>query len=99
MLDFEPGATNFSTYCRISGPIGETEPARARPKPSRMDFFPNAKTPSGMSRYFVFAMNSETYFVRPGTFGNWRAPSCGGRAGADAANIPNELPKNSRRVR
>src|SRR5438094_8951846 len=69
MLDFEPGATNFSTYWRISGPIGETEPARARPKPSRMDFLPNANTSSGMSRYFVLAMNSETYFVSPGTFG------------------------------
>src|SRR5207245_4874362 len=39
-------------------------------------------------------MNSETYFVSPGTFGNGWPPSCGS---ADAASIPNELAKNSRR--
>src|SRR5436309_14803268 len=98
MLDFEPGATNFSTYWRISGPIGETEPARARPKPSRMDFRPNASTSSGMSWYFVLTMKSQTYFVSPGTFGNLRAPSWAGSLGpADAATIPSEPAKNSRR--
>src|SRR5436190_11612035 len=46
-------------------------------------------------------MNSQTYFVSPGTFGNRRAPSCGGWTGwagsADAAAMPSELTKNSRR--
>src|ERR1700719_2267526 len=56
-------------YCRTRGAITDAEPASARPKPSRMDFRPNSKTSLGISPYFVFTINSETYFVRPGALG------------------------------
>src|SRR5205085_7519067 len=47
------------------GPDSASEPARARPNPSRIDFFPRARTSDGMFSYFVFSTNCATYFVRP----------------------------------
>src|SRR5690242_4997835 len=52
-------------YLRLMGPDSATEPARARPKPSRIDFFPRTRTSGGMSSYFVFRTNCPMYFVRP----------------------------------
>src|SRR5712691_8366315 len=48
----------------------DAEPASARPKPSKMDFLPKSSTSAGMSSYFVLTINSATYLVRPGAFGN-----------------------------
>src|ERR1700732_4345047 len=52
------------------GAMVDPEPASARPKPSRMDFLPRSSTPAGISSYFVLTMNSATYLVSPGAFGN-----------------------------
>jgi hypothetical protein len=52
------------------GPVTETDPASASPKPSRIVFFPSSITFAGISSYFVFTMNSVTYFVSPDDFGN-----------------------------
>ena len=57
-------------YCRMRGPAVDADPARARPKPSKIVFLPRAITFSGMSSYFVFTINSETYFVSPGALAN-----------------------------
>src|SRR5690242_5630976 len=70
-LDFaSDDDANELKYRRTNGPISETEPASAKPKPSRMDFRPSASTSAGISSYLVLTMNSATYFVRPGAAGN-----------------------------
>src|SRR5215467_9913597 len=61
---------NDCTYFCTSGPIADTEPASARPKPSRIDFLPSSITSAGMSSYFVPTMNSATDLVSPGDLGN-----------------------------
>src|SRR6266850_1501286 len=61
---------SVSIYCRMRGPITEADPASDNPNPSSIVFFPSATTFSGMSSYFAFTINSETYLVRPGVFGN-----------------------------
>src|ERR1700730_14572538 len=63
----------------------EPDPARASPKPSRMDFLPSSSTSAGMSSYFVLTMNSATYLVSPGAFGN----SAAGRGEACTRPRPN----------
>src|ERR1700722_2520727 len=90
-------------YCRTRGAITDAEPASARPKPSRMDFRPNSKTSLGISPYFVFTINSETYFVRPGALG--KAALSGARGDAASRSFPaanaaaaSELLTNSRRI-
>src|SRR6266446_5919166 len=65
----------------------EPEPASARPNPSRMDFLPKSSTSAGMSSYFVLTMNSATYLVSPGAFGN----SAGGPGEAYARPRPNAI--------
>ena len=55
---------------RTSGPISEAEPASAKPKPSSMRLLAKIEHVGGMSSYFVFTINSETYLVRPGALGN-----------------------------
>src|SRR5437868_5957301 len=62
-------------YLRLIGPDSAREPARAKPKPSRIDFFPSATTPDGMSSYFVFRTNCATYFVRPVVSGKGFCPA------------------------
>src|SRR5579863_2122630 len=57
-------------YCRMRGPAVEADPARARPKPSRIVFLPSSTTCAGTSSYLVWTMNSETYLVRPGALAN-----------------------------
>src|SRR5580692_479990 len=53
------------TYWRLIGPDCATEPASARPNPSRMDFLPMAKTSAGISSKRVLRTKSTTYWVRP----------------------------------
>src|SRR5581483_1288068 len=90
------------------GPLTETEPASAKPKPSRMVFLPSSITFTGIFSYFVFTIKSLTYFVRPGDFGN-TADSHGGtaaeagasnseRAGKAAAAASKLFLKNWRRI-
>src|SRR6185437_12524561 len=81
-----PGARpSDSMYLRTIGPLSETDPASARPKPSRMVFLPSSITLAGMSSYFVLTTNSATYFVRPGDLGNSVASQdAGGAAGVDS---------------
>src|ERR1700739_641584 len=80
-----------SMYCRMRGPAVEADPASARPKPSRMVFFPSSMTCSGTSSYVVCTMNSETYLVSPGALGNSStglAAAAPGPAGLAAAAAP-----------
>src|SRR5258705_9437936 len=70
MLDFTSRKPSDCTYWRTSGAIVEPEPASANPKPSRMDFLPRSITSAGISSYLVLTMNSATYLVSPGAFGN-----------------------------
>src|SRR5882672_6289689 len=67
MLAFPLAHPSVSIYCRMRGPITEADPASDNPNPSRIVFFPSATTFSGMSSYFAFTINSETYLVRPGS--------------------------------
>src|SRR5580693_3513555 len=69
-LELPPHGPSDSMYCRMRGPAVEADPASARPNPSRIVFLPRAITFSGMSSYFVFTINSETYLVSPGALGN-----------------------------
>src|SRR5712692_6396423 len=69
-LAFTSPSPSDCTYSRTSGPMTEAEPASAKPKPSKMDFLPKSSTSAGMSAYFVLTMNSATYLVSPGAFGN-----------------------------
>src|SRR5437879_4502679 len=70
MLAFPLEHPSVSIYCRMRGPMTEADPASDNPNPSRIVFFPMARTFSGMSSYFAFTINSETYLVSPGVFGN-----------------------------
>ena len=70
MLEFPPQGPSDSMYCRMIGPAVEADPASARPNPSKIVFLPRAITFSGMSSYFVFTINSETYLVSPGALAN-----------------------------
>jgi hypothetical protein len=47
-------------YFLSGGASVETDPASARPSPSRIDFLPSATTSEGISSYRVFTMKSET---------------------------------------
>src|SRR5262245_66643090 len=80
MLQLPPFEPRDSIYWRIRGPEVAADPASARPNPSKIVFLPRRITFSGMSWYFVFTMNSETYLVRPGAF----ASSCEGAGKASA---------------
>src|SRR6202030_4227680 len=88
------------TYWRTSGPMTERDPASANPKPSRMDFLPSSSTSAGISSYFVLTMNSATYLVSPGAFGNSAAGAGDAyrRPGPSArADIAKEFLNKSRR--
>src|SRR2546426_11366652 len=58
-----------STYARQIVPVCARDPASARPNPSRIDFFPSSMTSSGISSYFVEAINFPTYSVKVGALG------------------------------
>src|SRR4029077_145539 len=64
------GRPRLAAYSRNSFPFSARAPAKASPKPARMDFFPRSLTPAGRSGNFVFRTNSTTYFVSPGVCGN-----------------------------
>src|ERR1700692_2166496 len=66
MLAFPLQIPSDSTYFLTSDDASEIDPASASPKPSRIDFLPSAKSSSGISSYFVFTINSETYCVTRG---------------------------------
>src|SRR6202011_5487302 len=83
-----------------SGAMTEPDPASANPKPSKMDFLPKSSTSAGMSSYLVLTMNSATYLVSPGAFGNSAAGPgdayCRPRLSANA-DIAREFLNKSRR--
>src|SRR6266481_7710025 len=58
-----------STYLREMEPLSAREPARANPRPSRIDFLPSSITCSGISSYVVVVTNRPTYSVRPFVLG------------------------------
>src|SRR5690348_6222229 len=104
-----PLAPRPCRYWRTRGAMTEAEPARAKPKPSRMDLRPNSITSAGMSAYFVFTMNSETYLVSPGALGKGAlsaaARGAAGRGAAASPSLPTasaaiakELLMKSRRI-
>ncbi len=64
-----PFAPTPARYFWVRWPLSATEPERARPMPSRIDFLPTAMTSFGRSFALVFTMNSATARVRPGTSG------------------------------
>src|SRR5260370_8228886 len=64
------GRPRLAAYSRNSFPFSARAPAKASPKPSRMDFLPSSITSAGRSENFVFRTNSTTYFVSPGICGN-----------------------------
>src|SRR6185503_17899374 len=80
-LAFAGAVPSDCTYWRASGAIADTEPANARPNPSRIDFLPSSMTSGGMSLYLVPTMNSATDFVRPGALGNSAAGPGAARTG------------------
>ena len=63
---FASAAPSDRRYFSTRGRIVDTEPASARPKPSRIDFLPRSTTSAGMSSYLVWAMKAATERVRPG---------------------------------
>src|ERR1700676_452 len=93
-VEFPPQGPSDSIYFGMTGPAVEAEPASARPNPSRIVFLPRAITLSGMSSYFVFTINSETYLVRPGAFGN----SSAGFGKASARSLPSARPASASEV-
>src|SRR5258708_32272948 len=74
-----------STYLREIEPLSPREPARANPRPSRIDFLPRSITCSGISSYDVVLTNLTTYAVRPGGVGE-AAASAGPARYADSEN-------------
>src|SRR5712691_9992765 len=96
-----PENPRLCTYCRTIGPMTDADPASDSPNPSRIDFLPSANTSSGISAYFELTMNSHTYLVSPGAFGN--SPAGLGEAATSpppTANADNarEFLKKSRRI-
>src|SRR5262249_55044742 len=82
------------TYARLSRPVSATEPERASPSPSRIDFLPRSITSSGISRNVVLIMKAATSWVMPSGFGG--APAALLRA--KSARIPAALPASCLRV-
>src|ERR1700680_1482393 len=99
-LEFPPQGPSDSIYCRMGGPAVEADPASASPNPSKIVFLPRAITFSGMSSYFTFTINSETYLVSPGAFGNFSAgiDKASGRSprSANPARASDDLQKSRR---
>src|ERR1700693_2102210 len=60
----------FCKYFRTSVPLSATDPASARPNPSKIDFLPSSRTSSGICAGVVLTTNSATYLVTPSAFGN-----------------------------
>src|SRR4029077_5494785 len=101
MLELPPQGPSDSMYCRMRGPAVEADPASARPNPSKIVFLPRTITFSGMSSYFVFTINSQTYLVSPGALGNSSAGMANAPAGSPLSANPasaNDVLQKSRRI-
>src|ERR1700737_1412842 len=93
-----------SIYFREIGPLSAREPAKASPKPSRMDFLPSSMTSAGILSYLVCRTNCPTYCVNPGAFGKSTAgttpvppePFASARAPSEgaASNVAPSSPKD-----
>src|ERR1700674_347739 len=100
-IEFPPQGPSDSMYCRMRGPAVEADPASARPKPSKIVFLPRTITFSGMSSYFVFTINSETYLVTPGALGKSSAGFANASAGPPRSANPTrarDVLQKSRRI-
>src|ERR1700686_1021861 len=90
-----PLPPHCSIYFREIGPLSAREPAKASPKPSRMDFFPKSMTSVGIFSYLVCRTNCPTYCVNPGVFGKSMAgaaiaasaPSAAAASEGTASNV------------
>src|SRR5882672_5089100 len=103
IVDFPVHVPDCSTNLREIGPLSAREPASAKPRPSRTDFFPSSTTEAGMSSYFVRTTKSPTYLVRPSVLGKSSAPAlfpaCAVSAKMEAPTAASELlPKSRRRI-
>src|ERR1700693_1902914 len=78
-----PLPPHCSIYFREIGPLSAREPAKASPKPSRIDFLPSSMTSAGIFSYLVCRTNCPTYCVNPGVFGK----STAGTVVAPAASV------------
>src|ERR1700688_3260038 len=100
-----PLPPHCSIYFREIGPLSAREPAKASPKPSRIDFLPSSMTSAGIFSYLVCRTNCPTYCVSPGVFGksttetaflaSARAAS-EGTASTAAPRTPKDVLPNSR---
>src|SRR5580692_11204203 len=55
-----------SRYLRVIAPVSATDPAKARPMPSRIDLRARSRTDAGISAERVLTMNAPTYAVAAG---------------------------------
>src|ERR1700738_652443 len=88
-----------SIYFREIGPLSAREPAKASPKPSRMDFLPSSMTSTGIFSYLVCRTNCPTYSVNPGVFGEstpeaTASPSASAAFERSASNVAPSTPKD-----
>src|ERR1700675_1008088 len=99
-----PLPPHCSIYFREIGPLSACEPAKASPKPSRMDFLPSSMTKAGILSYLVCRTNCPTYWVNPGVFGKSTAgttpapskplPSAPAASEGAARNVAPSSPKD-----
>src|SRR3984893_4769811 len=97
-----PLPPHCSIYFREIGPLSARDPAKARPKPSRIDFFPSSMTSAGIFSYLVCRTNCPTYCVNPGVLGKstagaavaTAAPSASSAAEGAESNVAPSTPKD-----
>src|ERR1700719_3655184 len=100
-----PLPPHCSIYSREIGPLSAHEPAKANPKPSKIDFLLSSMTSAGIFSDFVCRTNCPTYWVNPGVFGKSMAatlpapsaPSASERSASNPApSNPKDVLPNSR---
>src|ERR1700730_18207414 len=100
-----PLPPHCSIYFREIGPLSAREPAKANPKPSRIDFLPRSMTSAGIFAYLGSRTNCPTYCVNPGVLGKSpagppaapSAPAASEEAASTVApNSPKDVLPNSR---
>src|SRR5581483_12246696 len=79
---------NDCTYCWMIPAVSAFDPLSAKPRPSRIDFFPSSITSGGMSAYFVPTINSPTYVVTLSSLG--KGAGLQGGCGLAAALVASE---------
>src|ERR1700720_621834 len=93
-----PLPPHCSIYFREIGPLSARDPAKASPKPSKMDFLPSSMTTAGVSSYLVCRTNCPTYCVNPGVLGKSAAgappPSASAASERSASNVAPSRPKD-----